>query len=335
VMTENLAQFMLAAGVAGLLGWYRNQRLAWLMAGSLALSYAGITKPVYQILPLALAGGVILAGWIARDRFSSRRSALISAAALSAGCLIVVGGLSSYNWSTFGYAGASPTLGFHLTTKTVRFVERLPDEYADVRAVLVRVRNAELVRQGGRHDGTQTIWAARDELAGVTGLDTPALSAYLTRMNLTLISRAPIEYLEDVARSLSAYWLPAPGALATFGSSLLRWMWGLLHLTVVAIFFTQAVAIPSVAYFDARRSSRPRGAPVVAHPGSSILNTAYLLAGAIVFYTMLLSCFLDIGEPRQRRPTDALIVVMCFLGAHLWKSLISKGRLSPNVADRA
>jgi hypothetical protein len=47
--------------------------------------------------------------------------------------------------------------------------------------------------------------------------------------------------------------------------------------------------------------------------------TAYVLSAAIVGYTMVLSCFLDIGEPRQRRPTDVLILLMCFLGAHLWR----------------
>jgi len=335
VMTENLAQFLLAAGLAGLQVWFRNQRHAWLIAGSLALGFAGITRPVYQVLPLVLAGGLIVSGWTARKLFPSRRLVLTSAASLVAGYLIVVGGLSLYNWSRFGYAGVSPALGFHLTTKTVRFVERLPDEYSAVRAVLVRVRDEELVRHGGRHDATQTVWAARDELAMVTGLDTPALSAYLVKMNLTLIARAPIEYLEDVARSLSSYWLPASGTLATFHSSILRWIWGVLQLTVVAIFFAQIVAIPSVKYFDARRTARRRGELPPAPGESSILDITYLLTGTIVFYTMLLSCFLDIGEPRQRRPTDVLIVAMCFLGAQAWRSLVLKDRRAENAAGRA
>jgi hypothetical protein len=46
----------------------------------------------------------------------------------------------------------------------------------------------------------------------------------------------------------------------------------------------------------------------------SLPVVAYLLAAAIVIYTMLLSCFLDIGEPRQRRPTDVLLLFMCFVG---------------------
>ena len=48
------------------------------------------------------------------------------------------------------------------------------------------------------------------------------------------------------------------------------------------------------------------------------MPVAYLLSAAIVIYTMLLSCFLDIGEPRQRRPTDELLLFMCFAAAHLW-----------------
>jgi hypothetical protein len=335
VMTENLAQFMLAAGAAGLLGWFRNQRLLLLVLGSLAFGYAGITRPVYQVLPVALAGGVLLAGWAAREIFPSGRSIFLSAVGLIGGFLIIVGGLSLYNWSTFGYAGVSPTLGFHLTTKTVRFVERLPDEYSTVRTVLLRVRDEELTRPGGRHDGTQTIWTAREELERVTGLDTPGLSAYLVKMNLALISRAPIEYLEDVARSLGSYWLPASGMLATFRSSILRWLWGVLHLTVVATFFAQAAALPAVTYFTSRPGPRRRGGLLPAETGTSFISLAYLVGGAIVAYTMVLSCFLDIGEPRQRRPTDALIVMMCFLGARAWKTLVSKDRLTTDAAGRA
>lgn len=325
VMTENLAQFMLAAGVAGLLAWFRNQRPVWLVMASLALGYAGITRPVYQVLAVALAGGVMLAAWTARGLFLSRRSVFVSAAVLMAGFLVVVGGLSLYNWSRFGYAGISPALGFHLTTKTVRFIERLPDEYSTVRTVLLRVRDEELTKPGGRHDGTQTIWTAREELERVTGLDTPKLSAYLVKMNLALISRAPIEYLEDVARSLGSYWLPASGMLATFRSSVLRWLWGVLHLAVVAVFLAQVAALPAVTYFTARRGSWRRGAALPAETGPPFISLAYLLTGAIVFYTMVLSCILDIGEPRQRRPTDVLIVMMCFLGAHVWKTLLAKG----------
>jgi hypothetical protein len=60
--------------------------------------------------------------------------------------------------------------------------------------------------------------------------------------------------------------------------------------------------------------------------------TAWLLSAAIVLYTMLLSCFLDIGEPRQRRPTDVLLLFMCFIGAHVW-ARIRKDVTSPGGVE--
>ena len=48
-----------------------------------------------------------------------------------------------------------------------------------------------------------------------------------------------------------------------------------------------------------------------------------------MFYTMIISCVIDIGEVRQRRATDLLIIFMCVLGAHLWRqSLTTDARAS-------
>ena len=69
--------------------------------------------------------------------------------------------------------------------------------------------------------------------------------------------------------------------------------------------------------------------------GLAIIETAtclYLLAGAIFLYTLLLSCFLDIGEPRQRRPTDVLLLFMCFVGMHLWVRLRRSAATSTGTA---
>jgi high-affinity Fe2+/Pb2+ permease len=87
------------------------------------------------------------------------------------------------------------------------------------------------------------------------------------------------------------------------GSSPLRWLWALLHLAVlVALMMSVGVFLRAM----------PARVPAPSH-----MSVAYLLAAGIVIYTMLLSCFLDIGEPRQRRPTDVLILFMCFAAAHL------------------
>lgn len=305
VMTENIAQFALAAGLAGLVLWFTKRQMIWLLAASLAIAYAGFSRPVYQLLAFAIAVGLMLCPGIVRRLGLTTRNAFTAATVLVLGSAVILGGLCVRNYSNFGYFGVTPTFGLHLTTKTTSLLERLPDEYAVARDILIRERDAQLVKPGGKHNGTQAIWHAREELSKALGLRTPELSAYLVKMNLRLIAQSPLEYLEEVGRSAAAYWFPAVGPLAALGSSALRWLWALLHLAVVVILI--ATAGPVMRQIP----RQPIG--TVSMPA-----TAWLLSAGIVVYTMLLSCFLDIGEPRQRRPTDVLLVFMCFIGAQAW-----------------
>ena len=232
VMTENLAQFALAAGLTGLVMWFRARRKVWLVTASVAMGYAGITRPVYQILAVALAAGFVLFPGVVRRLGLTYRNAVTAAGALVLGSLVILGGLCARNLAVFGYFGVAPTFGFHLSTTTAALFERLPDDYSVARDILVRARDAQLVKPGGKHDGTQAIWHARDELTKATGLSTPELSKYLVKMNLRLIAQSPLEYLEEVGRSVPIYWFPTVGPLAAMGSSSLRWLWALLHLAV-------------------------------------------------------------------------------------------------------
>lgn len=318
VMTENLAQFALAAGLTGLVMWLRAGRAAWLAAASVSLAYAGFTRPVYQMLAVVLAAGLALSPGVIRRMGLTYRSAITAAAALVLGSVLILGGLCVRNFAALGYFGVAPTFGFHLSTTTTSLFERLPDEYSVVRDILIRERDAQLVKPGGRHEGTQAIWHARDELSKATGLSTPELSAYLVKMNLRLIAQSPLEYLEEVGRSSATYWFPAVGPLAAMGSSALRWLWALLHLSVVAVLvMTSGVVLRAMP-------TRLSGPPY--------MRVAWLLSAVIVIYTMLLSCFLDIGEPRQRRPTDVLLLFMCFAAVHLWNRLRPSGAASGGTA---
>ena len=331
VMTENLAQFALVCGLAGLAMWFADRKTGWLALASVAFGLAALTRPAYQLLAVVLAAGLVLLPESLRRVGIVHRDAVTAGAALVTGAVLIVGGFCLYNRIALGYFGVVPSLGFHLSTKTSTLFERLPDEYSAVRDVLVRERNAELTRAGGRHDGTQTIWNAREELGRVTGLDTAGLSAYLVGMNLALIRIAPDKYLEDVARAGSSYWLPVAGPLATMQSSALRWVWALLHAAVTSTFFLQAcVLIGLCAFAFSRRRRMPLEAGGTGIQATSIQTMSYLLGGAVVIYTMVLSCLLDIGEPRQRRPTDVIVLMMCFLAAQVWSQSVAERRQSPH-----
>jgi hypothetical protein len=333
VMTENLAQFTLAAGLTGLVMWFAHRRHIWLAGASLAFAAAGLIRPTYQLLAICIGGAMVVLSFslpsIGRRLGLVYRDVLTGAAVLALGSIVVLGGLCWRNQVAFGYFGVAPTFGLHLSTKTMSFVERLPDEYAVAREVLVRERDALLTRPGGTHDGTQTIWHAREELSRALGLGTPELSAYLVKMNLRLIAQAPLEYLDEVGRAYAAYWFPASGPLAAMNSPALRWSWVLLHMVVLAVFFLQVTVAIGIAALELKTTAKTTSGVVLAVLSPAVV--AYVLAGAIFLYTLLLSCVFDIGEPRQRRPTDVLILFMCVLGLQLWRSYLSRYRVKSSI----
>jgi hypothetical protein len=150
------------------------------------------------------------------------------------------------------------------------------------------------------------------------------------QMNLTLIRKAPISYFEEVARSLSVYWFPAAGALASMHSRVLHWVWAAVHVSIMLAFFTQLIVFAGAAVFQASRRLSGMGGeeptPCLEATREQILG--YLIAGTIVFYTMILSCVVDIGEVRQRRPTDVLIVSMVFVGTRIWLQSLRSSALA-------
>lgn len=325
VMTENLAQFALAAGVAGLVFWWSRQRTWLLVVSSLGLACAALTRPTYQAVAIALAIVLIAVTRLATDD-SGRSKSLRAAAVLVAGSILLVGGFAVFQQMRFGYFGIVPTSGFHLTTKTMLLFERLPEEHATVREILVRERDKQLTRRGGTHTATQTVWEAREELTAATGMSTPELSKYLVRLDLLLIRKAPLEYLQEVAKSAATYWFPPAGALASMNSTALRLLWALLHTVVVGLFTLQVVVL--IGWVVMKLSAGWRSPVIPDLGGTSLQATAFTVALTIVLYTMVLSCFLDIGEVRQRRPTDVIVLFACVSGVWVWTGIRQRWRIS-------
>lgn len=320
VMTENLAQFALVMGLACLILGFPKRNPALLTVSAIAFGCSALVRPVNQALALTIGICLLLFAFFSRQGQGVRSQAFRASAVLVAGSLLILGAVSWVNYNRFGYFGVIPSIGFHLSTKTMPFVERLPEEYAPVREILIRERDALLIKRGGSHTGTQAIWGVRSDLARMTGLSMPQLSSYLLKMNLRLIRTAPVEYLQEVARSMSVYWFPAAGPLANMNSSVLRWLWALIHVALVAFLFLQLAVVTGVAAGSvAARVGQAARRSTPLFSATRVQALSFMVAAVIVFYTMILSCALDIGEPRQRRSTDVLVVFLCFLGAHVWK----------------
>jgi hypothetical protein len=211
----------------------------------------------------------------------------------------------------------------------MRVLERLPDEYAGVREILIKYRNAEIIT-GESHTGYSYIWNAIPDLTGKTGLQYRDLSDYMLRLNLLLIQKAPLEYLQDVAWSLASYWLPSSDRPANMNSRMVQLVWAVIHFSIVGAFALNLILIIGAGtYLKASKTFVWQSDKALINKFNLIGSEAFIygLAGTIVFYNTI-SCFIEVGLPRYRVPTDALIVFMLFLGTHLWRHLLELSGLS-------
>jgi hypothetical protein len=335
VMTETPAQFLLVIAFACVLFWVRGSRPAsrempprrdtrrgrgWLLAiAAVAIGAAALTRPTYQALAPAFAIVLTLLALAAGPAFAWRR-AVTAGLALIVGAAVILGGYAAANRSATGYFGITPMMGVNLSTRTVTVIERLPDDYAAAREILIKMRDAQLVKPGSSHTGYSYIHDARPELARLTGLETQELSAYILRLNLWLIRAAPLQYLEEVARALGPYWFPSARELAIMDSRRLQFAWVSVHFALIGLFALQCIVMSGTALLQiSRRLLGTDGGTVRAWLDAHLVESvAYVLAAVIVFYTMTLSCMFDVGDTRQRVPTDVFITFMTVLGGHWW-----------------
>jgi hypothetical protein len=330
ILSETLTEALLVAAFASFIFWHLSKKIIWILISATIIGYAGLTRPTYQVLALAVAGWFVVARLLLPMIQIRWRDITKASLILVTASILIVGGYAYFNYRNFGYFGITPILGLSLSQKTVHVLERLPDEHALVREVLIKARNAEWLASGGTAVGY--ILTAIPELTRVTGLDWVGLSQYMLKLDLLLIQKAPLTYLVEVLRAFNTYCFPTSGELANFGSRWWQFIWAVLHFVLFGAFvFNLILLVGSAAYIKrcgklAKRTLAPR-------EGNQIGFQAFLygLAGTIVVYTAVISCFVDAGDPRHRVPTDALIVFMLFVGTDLWRRLVG---LSTTVLQR-
>ncbi len=360
VLTEALTQLLLVIGLAGIAFWYQNRNTKWLVASAVAIAYSAITRPANQILAFAMVACLFAMPSLVHHARVTRRDVKKASMILASATIALVGAYSLMNFAKFHYAGITYSLGYNLGTRTVRVLERLPDEYAPVRDAMIRIRDAQLVEPNSSHTGYQFIntiafGSGRDELEKITGLKPPEFSNYLVRLNLRLIGAAPLEYLQEVAWGMASYWFPSARDVSSFRftdkttgkttgvpsgiASGLHLGWAALHFVFLGIFVLQFVTFLGLALLSKSKRivwGRKGITPDDARPNLHSLSVlAYTLAGTMVFLTMILTCTIDVGQPRQRTSTESLFIFMIFLGASIWGRLIKPAQTQVHSADAA
>jgi len=330
VQSEGFSAFVLVMSFGGIVLWHSRRATIWLVLAALAIGYAGLVRPTYQALGVAVAGGLFVGAKLCLSPPATFKATLRAATVFASVSALPIGMYLLLNYARFGHVGlslVSPVDSATLSTRTARVIERLPDEYAAVREVLLSARDADLLRRHGSHTGYGYLSSpgVTQELSKVTGLKGPELARYLVRLNLLLIRKAPLEYSYDVSRAFCLYWFPSATEVANFNSRTLQLLWGGVQACVITVFAaTMLVLVGGIPYFLVyrRRVRQDSSTLVDGRAPRRWRSHAYMLAGIIVMYTALISSALETGDPRYRVPTDGLIVFMAFLGSDMCRRAI-------------
>ena len=333
-LTEVLTRFLVTFGaVQTIRGVSRGSAWRFAAAG-VSFGYAGWTHPLF----LAAFCPVVAGLWILRCVFhwspvSLRRlllgSGWIVGAGVGALCALFV-----FNSCAYGFKGISPFGGIALSSKTARFVEKLPRRYGEIRDVLIESRNRALV-EGKSHMAGSYIWNARPSLMRATGLKAQELDALLKRANLELIEGSPIMYLNEVGYSWVGFWTPGGSDLASSKSRALGVLWVVVDLVVNGGWAFSAVTLGSTALL--MRFRRFRGAVSRAGlAGASRFSLGVhlqVVAASLICWTALAASAFGIGDSRYRRPVDLLLLACAVHGLGtlltLLKTKPESGKLKP------
>ena len=308
VLTETPTAFCLSIGIAGLLLYIKDGKLLWLIPSSVLLAFSAWVRPTYQYLSLTLVVFLLVIYFLKYFDSTTHRRLLVSSLVLTIGYFVIVGGYLAYNRANFGFTGLSPIAGFNLTTRTVRFVDKLPDEYAVEREILVKYRDRRLVIPNDYpiHTGYVYIWStgAIPELMDATGLSFVELSQRLQSANIGLIIDNPLEYLIEVSHGLTRYWFPVGGI--GLNSKITTLIWLIVHYSIVVLYLASVITLMIAVGFAFlfRKSLNKLSLPLIKFDLRIVLVAIVFM---VVVQTGVISAAVDVGYPRHRIPVEMLI----------------------------
>jgi len=176
---------------------------------------------------------------------------------------------------------------------------------------LIQNRNRALVRAGS-HTALRYQWGAWKELREITGKNDVELAQTLLDANRVLILHNPLGFASAVAKASATCLFPYVTSLSTGGSGILHALWSGIHFLLFALCFVQVWVVSGhellicILPTDARDSWWPEM--------SYETRLTYCSTIAVVLYTIAISCIVDVGDPRQRWPSDIFLFVNAMLG---------------------
>ncbi len=309
VLTEIPALFFLTVSAYCL---YKSFKLKNILLGLLSgvlIAMAVLVRPDYQLLPLFITVVFFIFYLLVKKIDGSLLRSILTFFATST---IILLAYMAYNQSKFGYFGTSYFTGISLSTRTVFVIERLPDEYAGEREIMIKYRDVDLIK-GESHQAGSYIHRAVPDLLTYTGMDPVQLSNHLLKLNLILIGKAPLNYILQVGRTMVPYVMPSGTDRAFFGSGALQAVWAGMHfiflMAYLAVLGSVMLSFPVSIVLD--HPSRKRLRTLVQK--HSVMVLFNLICLSTVVYCALVSTLLSTGDARYHIPSSllALFSIVC------------------------
>lgn len=334
VLTEHLSQFTLVLGVVGLLQWSNSRRWVWLFLSLLGFIYSVFTHSIYAFLPPVVAVGLLairyLFPWV---HLRWKETFLPFIGLTGIWFLVCYTPILSF-WLGTMSSGALKvslitSLGASFSSKTLKVLERLPDEYAPVREVLIEVRNYDLIH-GESHTAASYMNRAIKRVSEVTGLKDKELWEYIAKLNWILILQAPLHFLQEVLATMTMFWIPSAGEMASKGRGILKLFWSSIYSGIFIMLWLQIFVLSGATLLLKRgRFVALRRTPSFTE--IKLRTLGYVISWWIIGYVWFVSCVIGMGTTRYRQPVETLMVLACFLGFIMMREMASPLQESKSV----
>ena len=313
VMSENFTTFTLVTGFIFFIKGFLLKNNIYLILSGLFWGFSALIRPTFQflILPILLIIFLYLSIYEKEGILLTLKKTIQRSFFLLLGFIVLIFLNSAFNHIYFKYFGLTPVLGVILSTRTVNFVEDLPDNYKMEREILVKHRDRSLVR-GVSHTALVYIEDALPELMDSTKLNFLHLSKRLEKISLLLIKKSPMKYLRSVGIAGVSFWFPFATDLVT-KNKITEYLniicWGIL----VFIFFSQFLLTVVLLISLILPLAFIRKDLLLFLYSHRKYIISLLVINVIIFYNFFVTIFLNVGEPRHRSPTDIFIIMSIFL----------------------
>jgi hypothetical protein len=342
LLTESLTTFLMVLTVAGMLAWllYPKIRSLWLafflgLVSSLTL----LVRPLFIYLPFFLFLFLWLEARIVRNPLklaNEKESKLIIrpshhylpwriGIAFLVPVVLLLGGWLIYIHKNFGEWSLTTMTGYHLVQHTGSFFEYVPDEYASLRDIYIKYRDAHIAQFGTQ---TNAIWDAIPEMSQVSGYSFYALSRVLTRISIQLILRHPFLYIKNAISGWWMFWrVPV-----YWSADALRFPWlaGGVKLfiqfnRILVILINQVFIITSVyfAFIEIILTLRHKPSMLSIRRTHPTLYTFFWIVLCNIWIASILQTLLDHGDnPRFLVPLQSLVVL--WVAVYIFQLVIQK-----------